>query len=83
MAYTGSHGYYTAILPLTSYPKQGDTEFGLGKPFYTLAGAKAHRGDVPHRGGANMSRHTRVALALIYSDKPDANRDPRKARSFT
>lgn len=74
MSYTGMRGYYTAILPATRHAGQGDTEFGMGEPFFTEPGSKAHRGDVPHRGGANRSPHDRVCLSLVFCDRVDLNR---------
>ena len=39
-----------------------------------MAGPKAHRGYVPHRGGRNASGKPRVALCLVFTDQPDPNR---------
>jgi len=74
--YTGKCGYYTAIVPLTTHDNQGDTEFVVeGQDAYqTYRGAKAFRGDLLHRGGANRSQRERIALALVFADAPDPNR---------
>ena len=83
MATTGARGYYTAILPVTTHAGQGDTEFGYNEPFFTEDGPKAHDGAVPHRGGANRSQETRVALCIVFCDGMDLNRvGVRKAASF-
>ena len=74
MSYTGMRGYYTAIVPATSHAGQGDTEFGMGEPFFTEPGPKAHRGDVIHRGGENRSPFERVCLSLVFCDGMDLNR---------
>jgi hypothetical protein len=66
--------YFTCFVPVTGHRGQGDTEFGAAEPFETLAGAKAWRGDVLHRGGRNRSRKDRVAFALVLSDREDDNR---------
>ena len=66
--------YYTAFLPLTDYPGQGNTEFGKKEPFACVDGAFAFGGRVPHRGGANTGKHTRAMLAIVITRHEDCNR---------
>lgn len=66
--------YYTAFLPLTDYPGQGNTEFGTTEPFACVHGAFAFAGSVPHRGGANTGKHTRAMLAIVITRHEDCNR---------
>lgn len=67
--------YFTCFVPATDHPGQGDTEFGLGEPFHVVQGAKIWDGGVPHRGGANRSERTRVALAFVFTRDSDPNRN--------
>ena len=68
--------HWTLALPITNFPDQGTTEFGSSEDsVISYAGSYIWQGHAVHRGGENLSQHTRIMLFLIFlhAQHPSAN----------
>jgi hypothetical protein len=67
---------WTLALPITNFPDQGSTEFGSSEnAVISYKGSYIWQGHAMHRGGENLSQHTRIVLFLVFlhTEHPSAN----------
>ena len=76
--------YTTVVVPLTSWPGEGTTEFVQGERRWAPRAGRAYAfdGRAVHFGGANGSRAWRCALCIVVCKGADPNRVAGGCRSW-